>query len=304
MNRQTAGFDQLLRFWLDTASARGVVARLDRSLAQALEQHDYPSAVAQQLRHLAGAAVALASNLKQAAKIVLQAQGDGTVPLLCVEATEALTLRAYASVREGASVAADTDLADLVAPQGNGRLTLTIAPEHGQMYQGIVTLRAGPVAELLGDYLCMSQQTATRLWLRDDGNVLEALMLERLPEAQQDESGDRAWSALVAQADTAFAEPFMPFPFPVWLNDVFAGHVVRGQEPRAIRFACSCTLERVHNALRLLGADELQSLLVERGEVDTRCEFCGKRYRVDAAGVRALFAPADATRAPGSDSVQ
>ena len=89
MDKVSAGYDQLTRFWLDTAPARGVVVRLEDSLTQAMQHHDYPVAVVTLLRQLAGAAALLASNLKQSAQVILQAQGTGDVPLLCVEATDA-----------------------------------------------------------------------------------------------------------------------------------------------------------------------------------------------------------------------
>lgn len=302
MDRITAGFDQLTRFWLETAPARGVVARLDESMVSMLRHHDYPVAVTSLLRQLVGAAALLASNLKQPAQVVLQAQGDGAVPLLCVEATDRLTFRAYANVREDANIPADADLFSLVAPDGNGRFVLTIAPEEGQMYQGIVSLHAGDVSSLLADYLTNSQQTQTRLWLRQDGDALEAMLLERLPD-RRDEASDNAWDAVVAQAEAAFALPFMPFPYAEWLPFVFAGHDVRAHTSQGLSFACSCTLERVLNALRLVGRDELQPLIAEQGRVESRCEFCGKRYEVSATRLADLFDHVDASHPPGSGTV-
>lgn len=302
MDRVTAGFDQLTRFWLETAPARGVVARLDDSMVAMLQHHDYPTAVSSLLRQLVGAAVLLASNLKQPAQVVLQAQGSGAVPLLCVEATDRLTFRAYANVRDGVEIAANADLSTLVAPDADGRFVLTIAPDEGQMYQGIVALHAGSVSSLLADYLSNSQQTQTRLWLRQDGDALEALLLERLPD-RRDDASDSAWEAVVAQAEAAFAMPFMPFPYSEWLPFVFTDHDVRVHPSQGLAFACSCALERVLNALRLVGRDELQPLIEEQGRVESRCEFCGKRYEVGAAQLADLFDRIDASHPPGSGTV-
>lgn len=313
MDRHTAGFDQLVRFWLETAPARGVVARLDDSLVAALEHHDYPPAVAQRLRELSAAATLLASNLKQPAQVILQAQGGGEVPLLCVEATEALSFRAYANVREDAHIDATADLVTLVAAPAvagasEGRFVLSIAPDKGQMYQGIVALRSGTVADLLADYLSNSQQTQTRLWLRADGDAIEALLLERLPDAPNSrEAADAAWNQVVAQAEAAFAVPFMPFPYAQWLGFTFAEHDVRMDTALPVSFACACTLERVHNALKLVGEAELMPLAAEHGHVETRCEFCGKRYTVGARELVALFQASeqhDGTHPPGSSTLQ
>jgi molecular chaperone Hsp33 len=42
--------------------------------------------------------------------------------------------------------------------------------------------------------------------------------------------------------------------------------------------------------LRGLGADEIRSLLAERGEVEVRCDFCNRAYRFDPVDVEQLFA--------------
>jgi molecular chaperone Hsp33 len=315
MDKISAGYDQLTRFWLDTAPARGVVARLDESLASALKHHDYPPAVVSLLKQLAGAAVLLASNLKQSAEVILQAQGTGDVPLLCVEATDALTFRIYASVRDGVVLPETADIATLVAPDGKGRFVLTISPTNGQMYQGIVALPriggagesgdggSGSIASLLEDYLSNSQQTQTRMWLREDGDVMEAMLIERLPDRSGDEATP-AWNAVTAQADVIFSEHFMPFPYAEWLQFSFAGHDVKVHPSQSITFACSCSIERVLNALKLVGEDELKPLIVENGRIETRCEFCGKGYEVSAIQFSELFHGVEASYPPGPRTIQ
>lgn len=303
MDKISAGYDQLTRFWLDTAPARGVVARLDESLASALKHHDYSPVVVSLLKQLAGAAVLLASNLKQSAQVILQAQGTGDVPLLCVEATDGLTFRVYASVRENVVLPETAGIAALVAPDGKGRFVLTISPTNGQMYQGIVALSDGSIASLLEDYLSNSQQTQTRVWLREDGDILEAMLLERLPD-RTEEAATAAWNALTAQADAIFKQHFMPFPYGEWLQFSFAGHDVKVHPSQPLGFACSCSIERVLNALKLVGEDELRPLILENGKIETRCEFCGKGYEVNAIQFSELFHGVDASYPTGSRTIQ
>lgn len=302
MDKLSAGYDQLMRFWLDTAPARGVVVRLEESLRQAMQHHGYPDAVVALLQQLAGAAALLASNLKQSAQVILQAQGRGDVPLLCVEATDALTFRLYASVREGAIFPQNASLHSLVAPDGEGRFVLTISPTDGQIYQGIVALNDGSVATLLEAYLTNSQQTETRMWLRQDGDVMEAMLLERLPDSTDEATP--AWNAVVAQADHTFSEHFMPFPYSEWLQFTFAQHTVRVSSAQAVSFACSCSIERVLNALKLVGEAELQPLMEAQGQIETQCEFCGKAYEVGAPAFAELFRRNDALHPPGSRLLQ
>ncbi len=307
MDRAALGFDHLTRFWLGTAPARGVVARFDESLGRALAEHDYPPPVKALLRQLTGAALLLASNLKQPASIVIQAQGEGPAPLLCVEATHTLSCRAYASVKSDGPLPSGGDLLDWVAGSGTGRLVFTIDPERGQMYQGIVALEHASVARLLESYLSNSQQTDTRLWLREDGDTLEAALLERLPVDGKDaEAALARWQAAEANMERAFTDPFLPFPYAEWLSMVFPGDAVEAQTPSPVRFACPCSMERVLGALRLVGLDELAPLAEAQGGIDTRCEFCGRRYRVEKAQLLALFRDeqVDGKHPPGTSTLQ
>jgi molecular chaperone Hsp33 len=51
------------------------------------------------------------------------------------------------------------------------------------------------------------------------------------------------------------------------------------------RFACSCSrVSRVG-----LGAQEANSILQERGEIEVGCDFCGAQHRFDAIDVAQMF---------------
>ena len=140
------------------------------------------------------------------------------------------------------------------------------------------------------------------MWLRQDGDVMEAMLLERLPDSAEDATP--AWNAVAAQANHAFSEHFMPFPYSDWLQFTFAQHTVKVSPAQAVKFACSCTIERVLNALKLVGEAELQPLIEEQGKIATRCEFCGKAYEVSAASFAELFRRNDALHPPGSQLLQ
>ena len=69
---------------------------------------------------------------------------------------------------------------------------------------------------------------------------------------------------------------------------------------RPVRFDCNCSAERIESVLRSLGAEELQSLLDERSEIEVDCEFCNRRRRFDAVDVGRILAGMGATGGPGS----
>jgi molecular chaperone Hsp33 len=76
---------------------------------------------------------------------------------------------------------------------------------------------------------------------------------------------------------------------------------VRSFPPRPISFACRCSRTKVADVLRMLGEEEVQSILAEQGLVETICDFCAKPYRFDAVDCLQVFKTdllSDATRPP------
>jgi molecular chaperone Hsp33 len=51
-----------------------------------------------------------------------------------------------------------------------------------------------------------------------------------------------------------------------------------------------------------LGADEANSILHERGEIEVGCDFCGLQYRYDGVDVARMYRQTDQTP-PASDAV-
>ena len=45
-----------------------------------------------------------------------------------------------------------------------------------------------------------------------------------------------------------------------------------------VRFGCRCSRERVAGVLRMVGRQEVEHALAERGSMEVTCEFCGRAY--------------------------
>jgi molecular chaperone Hsp33 len=73
------------------------------------------------------------------------------------------------------------------------------------------------------------------------------------------------------------------------LPKLFAGQAIRLFSARPVAHDCRCTPERLAGVVRMLGAEEVKSLLAEQGHVELKCEFCNRAFRYDEVAVDAIM---------------
>jgi molecular chaperone Hsp33 len=283
--------DRLQRFVFEDSAVRGECVRLAATWRAVTERHDYPPPLRGVLGELMAAGALLAATLKFDGLLSLQLQGSGPVRLIVVECTREHGMRATAKWR--GTIAAG----GLRSLLGEGRFVVNLMPADGQPgYQGVVGLEGDSVAAALEHYMAASEQIPTRLWLACDDRHAAGLLLQKLPE-RADRDAD-AWPRAGHLAATLSPAELLGLEAPALLRRLFHEENLRLFEPRPVFFRCSCTRERVIGMLRMLGRDELRSLIAERGEVEVHCEFCNRRYAFDAVDSEQLFA-GSGTGGPG-----
>ncbi len=215
--------------------------------------------------------------------------------LMLVECTSGLALRAVARFRE------PPDSRDLRVLSGNGTLTVTLeSAGAANRYQGVVPLSGASMAECLRGYFESSEQLPTRLWLHARPDSASGLLLQRLPPAgPAPEDVEDAWRRVQFVADTVTGEELARLEDRELLRRLFAEDDVRMFEPAPAYFRCRCSRERVENMLRALGREEVDSVLAEFGQVEVRCEFCNRAYRLDAVDCAGLFTQPGSAPPPG-----
>jgi molecular chaperone Hsp33 len=277
--------DILQPFVFERGGIRGELVRLDETWRNATGGRGYPQEVRDLLGGLMAASALLAATLKFNGSLVAQIQGDGKVPLLVVECTSELALRGMAHWRE------DVEAAPLGELVGDGRFVITLDPKDGrQSYQGIVELTGESVAAALEHYMQRSEQLATRLWLAADERRATGMLLQQLP-ADPRADGD-AWERVTALGATLTRPELLDLAPAALLRRLFHEEDVRVFDTRPVAFRCSCSVQRVHAMLRMMGLAEVRAIVAERGEVEVHCEFCNRRYAFDAADAEQLFAAA------------
>ncbi|WP_296948483.1 Hsp33 family molecular chaperone HslO [uncultured Massilia sp.] len=308
--------DILQKFIFDNAAVRGELVEISNAWREIQSRHDYPKAVRALLGEMVAAAALLSANLKFDGSIVMQIHGDGPVKLLVVDCDANLHLRATAKLRDGAMVADDASVTDLLNAGGKGRFVITLDPRDKvpgqQPYQGVVPLVGDNIATIIENYMLRSEQMDTRLWLAADDQVARGLLLQKLPRnsaiegqvKQATEEEDlETWNRAVMLGQTLKQPELLTTDVATLLKRLFWEETIRVFDPLHPEFHCSCSREKVGNMLKMLGKEEVDSALHDLGELGINCDFCGKHYGFDAVDCAQLFASdttADAV-APASD---
>ena len=284
--------DILERFLFDKAPVRGELVQLDATYKEVLARHQYPLVLQRLIGELMAASALLSAMLKFDGTLIMQMHGTGAVQLIVIEFTSDRTMRATArwDAEKIQTYGPGSSLAELL---GRGRFMITLEPTEGEAYQGVVGLERGQsVAQIIEHYMATSEQLETRIWLacsdsKSEHKMAAGIMLQKMP-AEADET--QTYEHLVTLAETVKPEELLELPAREVLYRLFHEDNVRIFDPSTPRFACSCSRHRVAGMIKLMERNEVDELVIERGNVHIVCDFCGKEYEFDAVDIGALYA--------------
>nr|AMP48216.1 Hsp33 protein [uncultured bacterium]AMP48432.1 Hsp33 protein [uncultured bacterium] len=286
--------DTLNRFLFENTPVRGNLVNLTSTFQMALNRQHLPAGLKRSLGELMAASALLTATLKMTGSLVLQIQGKGQLKLLVVECNSDFGIRATAKWQ--GDIRDDQNLFDLME---HGQFVITLDPKDGgQTYQGIVPIEGRDISTILENYMLRSEQIDTKIWLCCDGNSAAGMLLQKLPETmnqvtQSEESIEHdvdAWNRIGHLADTITDEELLHLPTETLIHRLFHEEDVRLFEASNTKFFCSCTRTSVANMLRMLGADEINSILEEQGKIEVNCDFCNTHYQFDKVDAAQLMA--------------
>lgn len=267
-------------FLLEGSGIRGALVRLEETWRQVIAEHNYTPQVRALLGEGVAATVLLASGIKAKPSVSLQLQGEGALKLLVVQCTDGSHVRGMAHY---------SALPQALPLLGQGKLVVNLdTGKPNGFFQGIVPLASSKLDACLEAYFRQSEQLATRLILKSSETRVAGLLLQVLP-GREEEHADAAFGDLAACADTVSTEELTELAAEELLPKLFAGHSIRLFSAKPVAHDCRCTPERLAGVVRMLGEDELKTLLAEQGHVELTCEFCNRSFRYDDAQVQAIL---------------
>ena len=178
----------------------------------------------------------------------------------------------------------------------NGMLTLSRDIGLKEPYIGSTQLVSGEIAEDLTAYMLESEQIPsacglgvlidTDLSVKAAGGFIVQLM-PGAPEEYIDLLEDNIF--LMDQLTTILDEDGLEEVFAQVLKGL-PYHIVSEDE---ICYRCYCSRERVSQAIRSVGRDELEDMIKDGKNIDVSCQFCDEIYNFTPADLSELLAQAE-----------
>lgn len=287
------------RFTLDNLDIRGQVVRLTDVWRDMHDGRHYRANIRQYLGELACVAVLVGAGLKRPGRAALQiqptrnARADGAEvfagPLAVLDCTEALAVRGMATTNNISNTAnANAHAATFTDWVKDCTLAMTLTyTGTSQIYQSIVPVSGLSVAECFEHYFDLSEQLPTHLWLAANETGAGALLLQKLPNADQKDAD--GWARVEQLAASVSELELTTLPAEKLLARLFNQEDVRLYEAKPVSYACKRDEQKIEAMLRSLGRAEVEATLTELGIVEVKDDICNQVYRFDAEAVKRLF---------------
>lgn len=294
-------------FYLPRRPVRGRLIRLGPLADALLTRHASDPVVTKLSGEMLALTAGLASALKYQGSFSIQAKGDGPLPMVLADCTDAGELRGYTR--------ADPErLAELLVTEpapaagtllGEGYIAFSVDPGPGrERHQGIVSITGKTLTEMAMHYFSTSEQLACRVQLAcehtPDGWRASAFILEKVSggggidtDDTDPEEQDEAWRTALALAGTLTnAELLDDSLAPEELiYRLFHQEGPAIDLPRALSYGCRCTRGKLARVLETFPNDDLDHMAID-GDIVMTCEFCNLDFHFPRQIVHSKADPA------------
>jgi molecular chaperone Hsp33 len=281
--------DTLQRFTFANSHVRGELVGLKQTLKDIFQRQNYPEPVNKLLGELLAAAALLSATVKIEGLLTLQIQTNGPIKFLLAETSHDGKLRGIARMDEELEM----NLAEGQLLGTSGQLVITMEPEKGQRYQGIVALEGDDIAKCMEGYFKQSEQLGTRIWLSCEDHVAAGFLLQELPELGEIQEGlkvdEDAWNRLTHLGSTVRNDDLLHLENDELLYRLYNEEKVMMSDQEPLQFSCSCSKDRLSTALIHLGFIQCQDIIEEQSKIRADCQFCGQHYSFTQLDVNELF---------------
>ncbi len=288
--------DSIERVIAESGRFFGVACSTIESVSEACQRHDVGPLAAVALGRALNGAALLAALMKDGQSISLSFEGNGPLKKVVAEAGYDGWLRGFIA-NPHAELPLINGHFDLTQGIGSGigaagilTVKKNIAP--GKIYPGRIPLQTSEIGEDIAWYLTQSEQTPSTVGvgvsLQPSGRIAASggFLIQSLPPAEEAdlsilEKNIASFGSLTEQ----LAQGTTPREI---LGHIFNGIPHRKTGSRPLEYKCSCSQDKMIQALLTLGKEDLCSLSEEQEDCEVRCEFCRQSYLFSAAELQKI----------------
>lgn len=271
--------DNIQRFLFSDLNIRGAIVRLEKSFQTIVAQHHYPKPIAILLGEALLATVLMTNTIKFRGQMTVQFQGEGPLELLVAKCDDLNNIRGLAQWVN------DALAGDVVSSLSTGSLVVTIEPyDQVKPYQSVVPVENRKIAGALEHYFNLSEQLATRFWFTVAEGQAFGLMLQALPPESSKDFAMLTEAVQMGLSERGVFEEGNP----AILQRIFSTEL-RLYDASPVQFRCTCTLERMEDAVKTFGEEEARDILLTNREVVVTCEYCNHEYAFTQEDIDYIF---------------
>ena len=273
--------DTLNRYLFDNMHVRGELVQLSKSYQSIIKSHNYPVGVRILLGELMAATCLLTATLKFEGDITVQLQGDGPVGYMSVNGDNNQKMRGIAKVVETEKA---NNASSLQALLGKGNMIITVKPNQGEAYQGIVALDKPTLAQCFSHYFEVSAQIPTQVWLfsDDDKQQVAGSLVQLLPDGDGSSENlakqQNDFEHIAQLTNTIKADEIFSLEAQALLYRLYHQEKVSLFEPQTVSYQCGCSSNKCLAAIAQIEASEIETILDEQGKISMTCDYCLTTY--------------------------
>ncbi|WP_114327236.1 Hsp33 family molecular chaperone HslO [Candidatus Colwellia aromaticivorans] len=276
-----AATDVLNRYLFNDMHVRGELVQLSNSYQSIIKNHNYPIGVRLLLGELMAATCLLTATLKFEGEITVQLQGDGPIGYMSVNGDHNQKMRGIAKLKPEQEQTTANSLHQLI---GKGTMVITIRPEKGEAYQGVVALEAATLAECLAHYFDVSEQIPTKIWLFSDDakQQVAGSLIQLLPDGDGSSENltkqESDFEHIAQLTNSIRPDEIFSLEAQALLYRLYHQEKVSLFDPQAVSYQCGCSRVKCLGAISQIEPTEIESILAEQSKISMTCDYCLTTY--------------------------
>jgi molecular chaperone Hsp33 len=273
--------DVLNRYLFNDLHVRGELVQLSESYQSIIKNHNYPVGVRLLLGELMAATCLLSATLKFEGEITVQLQGDGPIGYMSVNGDNNQQMRGIAKLKPENENTEANSLHELI---GKGTMVITIRPEKGEAYQGVVALEQSTLADCLAHYFEVSEQIPTKIWLfsDDDKQQVAGSLIQLLPDGDDSSENitkqESDFEHISQLTNTIKADEIFSLDAQALLYRLYHQEKVSLFEPQSVNYQCGCSYDKCLGAIAQIEPNEIELILAEQNKISMTCDYCLTTY--------------------------